>query len=348
MKTRICFAYPWATLGGCERVFINRALAFKKHFPGLEIDFLFLSDGGGLNKFLDALKKYGLNDIASVVNSLDKSYELLSLVDCPQLFPALNRSRQKYIIECHTGYTENRQYLSSIPRDCKIVATPSRRFSNKLRSELPDIDASIRELSNFVPWDIENDYMDSHIHLPMWNKRPVIFLGRLDRLKNPLFLLDAMEALEKKRKGEFFSIFCGPKSSEINLESEISRRGLSDISLLLPPIPFHATSSLMCAVRESRGVFVSTSRMESFGLSAAEAISSLLPPALSNIEAHLDLIEGFEDLYSFDLGSADSLSNRIEHICDNYSKTQDPLIELRDRLSSVQFMNDWIALVNEA
>ena len=40
MTTKICFTYPWATFGGCERVFINRAIAFT-YFPEVRIDFFF-------------------------------------------------------------------------------------------------------------------------------------------------------------------------------------------------------------------------------------------------------------------------------------------------------------------
>jgi len=348
MSTKICFAYPWATFGGCERVFINRAIAFKKYFPGVKIDFLFLSDGGGLRNFVAALKKYHVDDIASIVSSLHSSYQFVSLVDCPQLIGKLRSANQRYIVECHTGYVENRRYLSTLPVECRFVAAPSSRFREKLSREFPSIQVPILELPNFVPWDIEEYKAVKEFHFPEWTRRPILFLGRMDNLKDPISLLDAFELIEKRREGEFMLLLCGPRSVEIDIEREISKRGLYGNTVLLPPIPFHAASTLMDAVRKAGGIFVSPSRSESFGLSVAEAISSLLPPALSNIDAHLDLIGDFEDLYTFPLGNTNSLADRIEYLLDNHLSTQDVLRKMRDNFSATRFVISWERLFNEA
>lgn len=347
MNTKICFAYPWATFGGCERVFINRAMAFKKYLPGVRVDFLFLADGGGLKSFSAALKKYNLDDVASVVYSLDDSYDLISLVDCPQLFGKLVSPNQRYIVECHTAYVENRQYLSSLPSECRAVAAPSTWFRDLLSREFPTLQTPIFELANFVPWDVDEYQADKEVFLPKWIRRPILFFGRMDKLKDPISLLDAFELIERKRRGEFMLLLCGPRSIEIDIEREIANRGLCGISVLLPPIPFHAASTLMASVRRAGGVFVSPSKGESFGLSAAEAISSLLPSVLSSVGPHLDLLRDFGDLYTFPLGDIDALACRIEHALDNHSDTQDILRSLRVNFSASRFIRDWVYLLNE-
>ena len=347
MNTKICFAYPWATFGGCERVFINRAMAFKTFLPGVQVDFFFLSDGGGLKSFSAALKKYGLDSVASVVPSLDSSYEVVSLVDCPHLFSELNSSGQRYIVECHTPYAENRRYLSALPSECRVVATPSSRFSDLVRNEFPFLTAPVLELNNFVPWDIEEYQSREHIGLPEWTRRPILFFGRMDKLKDPIALLDAFQIIESRRKGEFLLILCGPKSVEIDVESEIVKRGLGGTVVVMPPIPFHSASSLMESVRRAGGVFVSPSRGESFGLSAAEAISSLLPPVLSDIDAHLDLVADAGDLFTFQLGDINSLASRIEYLLDNHSNTESVLRRLRGNFSAERFISDWETLLNQ-
>lgn len=347
MKSRICFAYPWATFGGCERVFINRAMAFKAYYPKLKIDFFFTSDGGGLKNFNAALKKYGLQDTANVVTSLDATYEIISLVDCPQLFSKINFSNQRVIIECHTGYAENRRYLSSLPPECRVIATPSSRFSELIRHENPSLSALVTELANFVPWDIKEHHSGESIFLPNWRRKPILFFGRMDRLKNPGALLDALQVIENRRPGEFMIIFCGPKSSEIDIEKEIFRRRLGELTITLPPMPFHSAFSLMDSVRRSGGVFVSPSREESFGLSAAEAISALLPPALSDIGAHLDLVGDAQDLFTFQLDSTSSLASRIEKLLDNPPNVENTLRKLRDNLSAKNFTRDWEAMLTK-
>ena len=347
MSTKICFAYPWATFGGCERVFINRAMAFKRHLPGVQLDFLFLSDGGGVKSFCAALKKYRLERVASVVQSLGSSYEVVSLVDCPQLFTKLNSSGQRYIVECHTGYAENRQYLSSLSRKCSAVATPSSRFCNLIRGEFRSLPASIFELTNFVPWDIEEYQPHEDIALPGWTRKPILFLGRMDKLKDPIALLDAFQIIERRRQGEFMLLLCGPKSIEINIEREIASRGLGGMTVLMPPIPFHAASSLMESVRRAGGIFVSPSRMESFGLSAAEAISGLLPPLLSDLDAHSDLIGDFGELFTFPLGDINAFATCIEYLLDNHSVNENLLRKLRGNFSAERFIKDWLKLLGE-
>lgn len=347
MKTKICFAYPWATFGGCERIFINRAMAFKVYSPGVQIDFFFISDGGGLGNFIAAIERYGLQDIASVVTSLNSAYDIVSLVDCPQLFPEFDFSSQRIIVECHTGYAESRRYLSDLPRGCQVVATPSLRFSELIRNENPLLPASITELTNFVPWDIQGNSFCENIILPKWRRRPILFFGRMDKLKNPVFLLEAFQVLEKKRPNEFMLIFCGPKSTEVDIDGEILKRRLGGVTVTLPPVPFHSALSLMDSVRRAGGVFVSPSQEESFGLSAAESISSLLPPVLSDIGAHLDLVGDASDLFTFRLGDVNSLANRIEHLVDKRSGVENILRRLRGKFSAESFMRDWETLLNK-
>jgi len=268
-------------------------------------------------------------------------------VDCPQLFTELNSTSQRYIVECHTGYAENRRYLSTLPRECRVVATPSSRFCDLIRDEFRSLPASVFELANFVPWDIEEYQPRENIGLPEWTRKPILFFGRMDKLKDPIALLDAFQIIESRRRGEFLLILCGPKSIEINVKREIAKRGLGGIVVLMPPIPFHAGSSLMESVRRAQGIFVSPSRGESFGLSAAEAISSLLPPVLSDIDAHLDLVDDAGDLFTFPLGDIISLANRIEYLLDNHSDTEGVLRRLRGNFSAERFISNWEALLSE-
>ena len=346
MNTKFCFVYPWATFGGCERVFINRAIAFKTYLPGVHVDFYFLSDGGGLKNFSAALEKYDLTGTASIVSSLDRAYDMISLVDCPQLFSELNFSKQQIIVECHSGYSENRRYLSNLPPDCRVVVTPSARFSDLIRSEFSLPFAEVSELANFVPWDTEAYVAHKDIALPNWSRIPVLFFGRMDKLKNPVAILDAIKIIEGRRPGTLMLVFCGPKSDEIHIDSEITKRGLNGLVVTLPPIPFHMAPALMESIRRVGGIFVSPSREESFGLSAAEAISSLLPPALSSVGAHLDLLGEASHLFTFDIWNAHSLADRVEYLIDHHSNTQRVLQDLRAGFSAKRFIVDWHALMN--
>src|SRR5690606_21413276 len=126
--------------------------------------------------------------------------------------------------------------------------------------------------------------------LPEWHRRPVIFFGRMDKLKDPITLLDAFEA-STRLKSECQLILCGPQSTEIDIQKELVHRQLVGETVVLPPIPFHRTMDFLSAVSAEQGIFVSPSRGESFGLSAAESIACKVPPVLSSLDAHKDLLD---------------------------------------------------------
>jgi glycosyltransferase involved in cell wall biosynthesis len=159
--------------------------------------------------------------------------------------------------------------------------------------------------------------------------------------------LDAFLMLERRRRGEFMLLFCGPRSSEIDFDKEISKRSLKSLSVVLPPVPFASAGRLLNAVSHSGGLFVSPSQGESFGLSAAEAISSLVPVVLSNIKTHVELVKGYEKNFIYPLGDNKSLSERIESVFDNYAGACSAMAAARTAFSAAAFIDDWKLLCQE-
>jgi glycosyltransferase involved in cell wall biosynthesis len=349
MQTRVCFIYPWATFGGVERVLLNRVLAFKHYLPEISVDIYFLHDSGGLAPLAAAMTQYGLNATSSIsiVSSIDRDYDLAFIIDCPRAIDMCVRRSQRYVVECHTAYTENRGYLANLSDTCERVITPSFVFSDLIRNENPRLPSPVSELRNFVPWDIHSQEFPLDNCLPRWSRKPILFFGRLDRLKDPLSLLDAFQILERRRRGEFMLLFCGPRSSEIDLDKEISKRSLEGLSVVLPPVPFVSAGRLLNSVSLSGGLFVSPSKDESFGLSAAEAISSIVPVVLSNIKTHVELVKGYEKNLTYPLGDNMSLSERIESVFDNYAGACSAMAASRNAFSATAFIADWQRLFNE-
>jgi glycosyltransferase involved in cell wall biosynthesis len=347
MKIKICFVYPWATFGGCERVLINRALAFSQYCPDVLISFYFMHDAGGKHAFISALQKYGLEQTTSIVSSLNDSYDLVSLIDCPEAIKLCESKKQRYIVECHTGYANNRSYLKSLPHSCQQVIVPSLSFKKVIEKEFTSLSIPISLLRNFVPWDIQTSKKSKKINLPKWERKPILFFGRLDKLKDPLSILDAFKILENRNKGEFILLICGPQTPEINIKEELLKRSLSNSSVILPPIPFASTEALLNAVAEAGGIFVSPSKSESFGLAAAEAISSTLPVLLSDIQAHVDLTQEYENIFTYPQGNIGQLVENIEKIFKDYESSRISTTLLRNAFSAKRFMDDWNELLKK-
>jgi glycosyltransferase involved in cell wall biosynthesis len=349
MRAKVCFIYPWATFGGVERILLNRALALKHYLPEITVDFYFLHDSGGAGALAAAMTQYELNATSSIsiVSSLDKNYDLAFIIDCPQAIDWCVRRSQRYVVECHTSYRENRGYLANLPYTCERVITPSYSFRDVIRNEFPTLPAPVGVLRNFVPWDLPSQKVPLSNCLPRWSRRPILFFGRLDCLKDPLSLLDAFQLLEHRREGEFMLLFCGPRSSEIDLNKEIAKRSLGGLSVVLPPVPFASAGRLLDSVSRSGGLFVSPSKGESFGLSAAEAISALVPVVLSDIKAHVDLVSGYEHIFTYPLGDTKKLSACIEAVFDDYANACHAVACARNAFSANLFIEDWKHLFYE-
>ncbi len=342
MFSNICFVYPWATLGGVERVFLNRLMSFQHATPTLQVDVLFLHDSGGAVPLRAALAREGIAARVLVAPDFEPGavYDMVFCVDCPQAFALCERHGFRYLAECHTSYEQNRRYLQKLPSRCERVVVPSALFGDRLRGELPDsIAAKVTVLRNFVPWDLAQRHND--LRAPSWVRRPLLFFGRMDWHKNPVMLLDALVQLNAKEDQRFFALMCGPFSPEIDMTQEIESRRLHSQVLMMPPIPFAASNTFLSMVKDAGGIYVSPSKGESFGLAAAEAMGSGMPVLLSDLPEHRFLVQGSEEDLVFNQKITESLTDGILRVTENYSEYSSKVKEVRIRFSASSFMNDW-------
>lgn len=347
MASKVCFVYPWATFGGVERVLLNRLTAFRTATLDLQVELVFLHDAGGLPALRDYIHRHGLSagvridpDFAPAAGD----HDLVFCIDAPQAIDACHRRQVPYVVECHTSYADNRRYLRHLPASCLAVLTPSALFSERIRGELRASHASLlSELRNFVPWD-SHPPTDA-VRFPAWARRPLLYFGRLDAFKNPLALLDAFQHIEARRPGEFMPVFCGPTSAEIDLPREIHRRGLTAHCVVLPAIPFASAAALFDMLAAARGVFVSPSQGESFGLSAAEALGAGVPVVLSDLEEHRFLVHGHEHRFTYRQGQPGDLADQALQVLDDHERAAQAACELRERFSTAVFLQDWQALM---
>jgi glycosyltransferase involved in cell wall biosynthesis len=348
MGLRVCFIYPWATFGGVERVLLNRLQALRSAGIPLSVDIFFFHDAGGLQALQDHIDRHGLQARVQVQadGGLQGEHDLVFCIDAPQAVGICHQRGIPYVVECHTAYAENRRYLRDLPATCRAVLTPSALFSQRIRGEVPPhLAASVSELRNGVPREAAaRDW--GAARFPAWGRRPLLYFGRLDHFKNPLALLDAFLLIEAQRPGLCIPVFCGPASAEIDMPAEIRRRGLARCSVVLPAVPFSSAGMLFGMLAGAQGLFVSPSQGESFGLSAAEAISAGVPVVLSDIEAHRFLVQGHEDRFTYLSGQTPDLARQVLAVLDNYGAALHGVTQLCERLSTAGFLQDWQALMH--
>ncbi len=337
MSLRVCFVYQWATYGGVERVFLNRAQAFRDNGRDVEIEIHYGSDGGGLAAFRKSIVDLGLADTMRIAPRFDPGrYDAVFVIDSPALLPERLSDDTRWVMECHTPYAENRAYLRELPDGIAHVVVPSHTFAELLWAERPEIASRIRLLSNCVMPSRKKD----GLRLPAWKQQPLLYFGRLDDLKNPQGFLDLFAELERRTPGRYFGLVVGPEAQDYGMAARIDRLQLRGRVVQMPPIPFLRTSALLAAWCGLNGVMVSPSFGESFGLAAAESIAAGVPVLLSALPEHSELVDG-DARHLYDVGDAVSGADRIEAMLADYPVSSQRMHACARKFSDEAFISDW-------
>lgn len=343
MARKVCFAYQWATYGGVERVFLNRAHAFAAHGRDVEIEVYYGSDGGGLAAFQRTIVDLGLDDRLRVTPRFDPArYDVVFAIDSPALLPARLTDVTKWVMECHTPYAAARSYLAQLPDEIAQVTVPSMTFEKLVREEHPELGLRIRLLRNCV----SPHQGKAAPRLPGWKQQPLLYFGRLDDLKNPQGFIELFLELDRRTPGRYFGLVVGPEVPGYDMAHRIEKAGLRGKVLQLPPLPFLQTSAFLGALHELQAVMVSPSFGESFGLAAAESIAAGVPVLLSALPEHSELVGG-DDRHLYVPAQVGLGADKLEAIVDDYLSASDRMTSCAKAFSDGAFLSDWDSLMRD-
>ncbi|MBD8032568.1 glycosyltransferase [Solibacillus merdavium] len=336
---KILYVYKWATMGGVERVLLNRALAFKEANYNVSQDVFFLHDSGGkilLNQYIKGKDLGGYLQIVETFNP--NHYDFIHVIDTPEIFE-MTKNYEKIVFECHTAYTENRQYLSDLPFNIKNIIVPSDKFKEDIINEIPEqLQKKTIVLRNFVPALLVEKNVNSTNVFP---KIPIAYIGRIDKLKNVEEVIEIFVNLQKKVGDKFILIIAGPITTEVDLFKIISDKCLLNRVIYLPPIAFEKVPQLFNIIKNNNGIVISSSKGESFGLSIAEAIVNDIPILASNI--HNALVDN-DSTFLYELNSINEATNKIKYITENFDICKKRLGKYKSKLTDSAFLKDWDAM----
>jgi glycosyltransferase involved in cell wall biosynthesis len=342
MPLEVCFAYPWATFGGVERVFLNRASAFRDAGMDIAIDVFYGADGGGLEAFRRTIDSMELSDILRITPDFEPgAYDAVFLIDYPQLLAEPVPGETSLIAECHTPYPENRVYLDSIPDGLAAVVVPSATFARTLQLERPQLEGRIRVLANCLA-SLPSLTMPT---LPAWTGLPLLFFGRLDDLKNAQGFVDLIARMTEVEPDSVFGIVVGPQVPEFDFERRVRNAGLEGRVSRLPPMNFMRTQSFLESWRNAGGIMVSPSRGESFGLAAAEAIAAGVPVLLSDLPEHRVLVQG-DDRHLYPADDLAEGASKILAMASEYKAASRRMIGYAGQFGAGKFLKDWSVLMD--
>lgn len=334
-KKKILGVYKWATMGGVERVLLNRAHAISAQHMEFEYDVFYFHDSGGRKQFDDYLIENKLDSVMKTVDEIDSTkYDYVLSIDTPEILDYIEPD--KLFMECHTSYKKNRMYLESLPTNIKGVLVPSQQFKKELEAELGE---QLRDKLRVLPNNVHiNTDIDNKINA-IYSKTPILYIGRLDILKNIEELIKIV-SLYNSKKDDLFLVLAGPIiDHEINLIQLLEKYNMVNRTIYLPPVRFDTVWSLLKFVKTNRGIFMSASLNESFGLSVAEAMQFGIPVLALNNSAHNNLLHGDSD-FLFETNQLHQTVEKLKNILSNYDASATLVKEYVDHLEK-NFLEEW-------
>jgi glycosyltransferase involved in cell wall biosynthesis len=337
----VLLIYQFCTFGGVERMVLNRTMTFRKHDLDVRLSVGFLQDyRGALHSFQDYIRSQGLEQWLSAFIISEESfpglnhYDLVLNIDTPQVFDRTSKAGNLFV-ECHTPYVENRQYLKNLPENVRGLLVPSESFKSLLLGEFDPL-PPIYVLPNPVTDEFFN--LTRGRENGIFSRRPLAYLARLDDLKNIDEAMMIFETLAGDDRMMFALV--GRGAEEGRLLGELENKHLLGKTFLRDQLGFGDVPAFIRMVRDHRGIFLSPSKGESFGLSAAEFISGGVPVLLSDIPPHRELVN--HDLrFLYPLGDIGLAREKIFHLVEEWDKASQSMLDFREKFRGIHFIKAW-------
>lgn len=290
---KILFVYLFCGTGGVEVVLHTCLREMIRR--GINAKALFLHDvGGGRALFVDMPDSIAIVDIKQAVAFLQASApDFLISIDTPQIHPLARQAipQARFIYAVHTTYPEYLSYL----RSCKLlegvhgVIVPS-----QAQSELASRLLGRSDIPKFVvPNPIALAFLKP-VHLSVVPTKPIIaWVGRLDNHKNWLQFVElAAQLRDKGVEAEFWLVggARSPREEKRKLWLTIKERELVASFRWLPFISHAQMPRLYAYVGQSNGCLTLTSRQESFGMTALEAMACRCPVVAPGVGGLTNLV----------------------------------------------------------
>lgn len=294
---KILVIWRLLTVGGVNAGWRNRAIFFKKH--GINIEFLYTTDHGGLHIMEDVAPVYLTKDKAEIVSIIkENNYDAIIVVDTKNAYKWIRKANYKgpVIIEARTPeLIKLKPHLLSFQGVNPVTTIVPSNYQKRLVSILIE-DIPINVIYNGVDTDffraLSKDEIDYNSAPAFPNGKKIVgWIGRLDKRKNWPMLLEIAKLVKKERDDIEFWVIGGAQSVQRDEFAEKwKEEELTDIVKWFPVIPYQQMPNIYSKIRESGGCTLATTKTESFGNTFIESMICGVPVVASNMMPVTELV----------------------------------------------------------
>ena len=270
---KVLFVYKYLTLGGCETVI--RARIEGLDAEGIEGHAWFFQDLGGGALFAGVSPRVRVGDLNDCERAIaTEGFDVVATIDTEEIFPffCLGGDLPALVVEAHSPHAENLEYLRDLPGVPVAACLVPSAHQGAIVRELLSVDAPVIVVPNPVRPIFCGDLGPGG---PAGSIPLVAWVGRLDAMKNwPEFIAIAGHVRSLGVDAEFRLVGRPVRPETVDeLLGSLEAEGVADRVRWYRGLEHARLPAFFDRVRDSGGVVVVTSRGESFGMVAAEAMA---------------------------------------------------------------------------
>lgn len=297
-RLKILVIWRLLTVGGVNAGWRNRAAYFKKY--GIDTEFLYTTDHGGLHIMKDIAPVYLTKDQQEIISIIKKNnYDGIIVVDTAAAYKWIRKAKFKgpVIIEARTPELIKLQphikTFKGIQPAAMIV--PS-EYQKRLVSILTETGPA-KVIYNGVDTSFFRPLGQQEIdigHPPVLpgNKKIIGWIGRVDKRKNWPMLLEVAKKIKEMREDIEIWLIGGAQSVQRDeFAARWQEEELTDIIKWFPVIPYQQMPHVYAKIRESGGCTLATTKSESFGNTFIESMACGVPVVASNMRPVTELVK---------------------------------------------------------
>ncbi|WP_449539513.1 glycosyltransferase family 4 protein [Ferdinandcohnia sp. Marseille-Q9671] len=330
------------TVGGVNAGWRNRAVYFKKY--GIETDFMYVKDLGGMHIMEDVATVYLTDNKQEIVEIIQKNnYDVIIVCDTKKGYKWIRKAKYKgpLLIEARTP--EIIKLQRHLPDFDEVkpdrIVVPS-HHQKRLASILIDTEAPYEVIYNGIDTDFFKPLRPDEIHVdkdpivPI-GKKVVAYIGRLDGRKNWKLLMEISHLINSERDDIEIWIIGGANSIQRD-EFEVywKEHGLTDIVKWYPVIPYQEMPHMYSKIKQSGGCTIATTKGESFGNTFIESMACGVPVVAPGISSIPEIVEDGKTGLLYMEENAREAAKKIYQIVDSPEYYQTLSQNARQRVES--------------
>lgn len=326
---KILVIWRLLTVGGVNAGWRNRAMFFKKY--GIETEFLYTSDLGGMHMMQDVARVYLTADSNESIKIIrDNHYDAIVVVDTNEAYRWLKTAQYTgpVIVEARTPeIIKLSPHLSNFQGIQPVQIIVPSSYQKRVVSILCN-SAPITVIHNGVDTDLFQPVSsEASTKLPFLTrpnfKKIVGWIGRLDKRKNWHMLLKIAKLVKTERNDIEFWIIGGNKSvQKEKFWTKWYEKELTDIVRWFPIVPYQHMPYVYSRILESGGCTLATTRAESFGNTFIESMACGVPVIAASVSSIPEIIKHGENGRLYQENHVRGAVNQLYRLLDSHEMYQ--------------------------